>query len=218
MTLEIDRGKTTFRYAFSVVEDLKAWLDSQQDLTGFCFAGRSNVGKSSLINSLFGNGTARTSKTPGRTREINIFSFQLLDNENDEEPKLYYLFDLPGYGFAKVSKEMSQNWHELIGTVFGSITEKVGVVNLQDARHPNLEADFAFHDFLKNYDLPTFLAFNKIDKLKRQKDRASLEKLKPKLFSEYEWVKQIHFVSAEKRKGVPKLEEALVDFLLEFEK
>jgi GTP-binding protein len=213
--LEIMRGRTTFQMGISSPDQLQDWLDSNPEALGLAFVGRSNVGKSSLINSLFGKGIARTSNTPGRTREINIFKFELGERgiaQELEQP--LFLFDLPGYGFAEVSKELSKNWNTLMDVFFSDISPYVSLVNLQDSRHPNQASDKEFHHFIKTYHYETFLVFNKIDKLKTQKERAALEKLKPALFKEYKWVKQIYFVSAEKGTGVKPLEESLISNLL----
>jgi GTP-binding protein len=209
------RGKTSFLMGISSPEQLHDWLESNPDALGLAFVGRSNVGKSSLINALFGNGIARTSNTPGRTREINIFKFELGERgvQHELEQPLY-LFDLPGYGFAEVSKEISKNWNTLMDVFFAALSPYVSLVNLQDSRHPNQASDKEFHHFIKTYHYETFLVFNKIDKLKTQKERAALEKLKPTLFKEYKWVKQIYFVSAEKNNGVKPLEESLISNLL----
>ncbi len=214
MALEIVKGSAQFEYGWNDPEDLANWLHSNPELIGVSFVGRSNVGKSSIINSLFGNKTARVSKTPGRTREINVFSFKIANEGRplEELPKLY-LFDLPGYGHAEVSKEMAKNWEKLMATFFERTTSNVVMVNLQDARHPNQKADQGFHQFLKAYNFDTFLAFNKMDKLKKQKERAALNKLKPQLFKEYKWVKQIHFVSAESKAGLDALQDALMAFI-----
>lgn len=213
--LEIMRGRTTFQMGISSPEQLHDWLENNPAALGLAFVGRSNVGKSSLINSLFGKGIARTSNTPGRTREINIFKFELGERGITHDlAQPLYLFDLPGYGFAEVSKEISKNWNALMDVFFSALSPYVSLVNLQDSRHPNQASDKEFHHFIKTYHYETFLVFNKIDKLKTQKERAALEKLKPMLFKEYKWVKQIYFVSAEKGTGVQPLEESLISNLL----
>jgi GTP-binding protein len=216
--MEFFRGEAIFRYGMSKPEQLEQWLTENRDqLVGFCFTGRSNVGKSSLINSFFGKKTARTSKTPGRTREVNIFEFSLAyeGKKDDTLPPLYF-FDLPGYGHAEVSAQMSRNWNTLMDVFFTHLPPSVHMVNIQDARHPHQKSDQKFHDFLKNFHHETSLVFNKIDKLKTQKERSALNKLKPKLFSEYKWVKDIHFVSAERRDGLDVLEQALISSMMLF--
>ena len=80
-------------------------------------------------------------------------------------------FDLPGYGHAQVSKEMSQ-WDILMNEFFTHCPGSVQMVNIQDARHPNQEADQRFQQYLKPFDFTTTLVFNKMDKLKKQKERA----------------------------------------------
>jgi len=196
-------------------EQLQEWLKENPGAIGLSFLGRSNVGKSSTINALFGNKIARTSNTPGRTREINIFSFRLKnDGVIDESLPEFYFYDLPGYGYAQVSKEMSKNWEELISTFFSEISLHTLMVNIQDARHPNQKSDQEFHEFLRNFNYETFLLFNKIDKLKKQKERAALNNLKPLLSKEFKWVKQIYFTSAEKKTGIDQVEGAIISYLL----
>ncbi|MDD0854847.1 ribosome biogenesis GTP-binding protein YihA/YsxC [Halobacteriovorax sp. GB3] len=214
--MEIIKGSTKFCYGMSNPEQMAQWLQENPDAIGISFVGRSNVGKSSTINSLFGKSTARVSKTPGRTREINIFTFNVGEKGKVEEslPPLY-LYDLPGYGHAEVSREMSRNWEALMGNFFTGATEHTLMVNIQDARHPNQKTDQEFQSFLKGYGYETFVVFNKLDKLKKQKERAALNKLKPKLFSEFKWVKQIHFTSAERGDGLQVLEQALISYLFD---
>lgn len=214
MALEILKGSAKFLFGFSELSQLENWLKEHPDAIGVSFVGRSNVGKSSLINTLFGKKTARVSNTPGRTREINIFSFDLCDElgmRRDLPP--LYLFDLPGYGFAEVSKEMQKKWDQLMATFFSLTSHRTLMVNLQDARHPNQKNDQEFHQFLKNYRFDTYLIFNKIDKLKTQKERAALNKLKPELFKEYKWVKQIYFASAESKQGIQEVHNALINYI-----
>lgn len=214
MSVEIIRGSANFRFGMSNPEQLQSWLEENQQVTGFGFVGRSNVGKSSLINALFGKKVARTSNTPGRTREINIFEFEIGDGGDIVDQK-FWLFDLPGYGYAQVNKEMSRKWEVLMGLFFTNLPENVNLINIQDARHPNQKADKEFHQYLKNFDTSTTLVFNKMDKLKKQKDKAALNKLKPQLFKEYKWVKDIHFVSAESGEGLQGLHDSMIAHLLQ---
>ena len=127
------------------------------------FAGRSNVGKSSLINRLLGRrGLARTSSTPGRTRTINFY----LLNET-------VLFaDLPGYGYAKVSRSLQEDWWALVE---GYLTHRAplrGVVHLVDARHPPTDRDQGLQDFLVAVGAPSVVVLTKADKVPRGQRRA----------------------------------------------
>jgi len=213
--MEILKGSAEFLMGISNHNQLLQWLGENDHHIGIAFTGRSNVGKSSLINSIFGKSTARTSKTPGRTREVNIFQFYL-SNEGKKDTTMppLYLFDLPGYGHAAISKEMSNNWDLLMQSFFNNITKQVKIVNIQDARHPDQSADKQFFSFLKRYHLETTLVFNKMDKIKTQKDKASLKKIKPHLFDEYKTVKYIHFVSAESKEGIKELHDSILGGLL----
>ncbi|MBP9679805.1 MAG: ribosome biogenesis GTP-binding protein YsxC [Bacteriovorax sp.] len=215
MSYQIKPHTANFLMGISDPAQFEDWLNKNPNIIGVSFVGRSNVGKSSIINALFGSKTARVSKTPGRTREINIFEFELgLDGKKCQLPK-FVLIDLPGYGHAEVSKEMSKNWDQLMGAFFSHLSSGMMLVNLQDARHPNQEADKGFHQFLKSFTRNAILVFNKMDKLKTQKERAALEKLKPSLSKEYKWIRQMYFVSAETKKGLSQVEEAITAHLLE---
>ena len=127
------------------------------------FAGRSNVGKSSLINRLLGRrGLARTSSTPGRTRTINFY----LVNE------AVLFADLPGYGYAKVSRSLQEDWWVLVE---GYLTHRVplrGVVHLVDARHPPTDRDQGLQDFLLAVGAPSVVVLTKADKVPRGQRRA----------------------------------------------
>ncbi len=214
MDYKISKASTKFRFGMSDPNQLEDWLRAE-NVIGVSMIGRSNVGKSSSINSLFGNKTANISKTPGRTREINIFEFKLeLNGKPVEDGPTYWLFDLPGYGHAKVSKEMKSHWQKLMHTFFENAGDDVLMLNLQDARHPNQDSDKEFKKYLEPYGFNTFMVFNKLDKLKTQKERSALNKLKPQIYKESDWVEQVHFVSAEKKTGIPTLETSVVNFLL----
>ncbi|MBC7841022.1 MAG: YihA family ribosome biogenesis GTP-binding protein [Gemmatimonadaceae bacterium] len=127
-------------------------------LPEIAFAGRSNVGKSSLLNALVRRKAfARVSRTPGRTREINFFRV----NEQ------FMLVDLPGYGYAKISKERKLAWRPLIASYMRNSPYLRGVVQLLDVRHDPTEDDRVMLDFLAELGVPTLLALTKVDKLGR---------------------------------------------------
>ena len=127
------------------------------ELPEVAFAGRSNVGKSSLLNRLVRRKAfARVSNTPGRTREINFFKV------NDR----FVLVDLPGYGYAKISKSRKAEWMPLIEGYLRSATALRGVVQLLDVRHPASTDDLQMLDFLADVGVPTIIVLTKIDKLR----------------------------------------------------
>lgn len=127
------------------------------DLPEFAFIGRSNVGKSSLINLLTNKeGLARVSKTPGRTREINFFSI------NDA----WTLVDLPGYGYAKVSKSQRDHFNEFVSEYFLNRETLTGTFVLIDSRHVPQKIDLEFLAWLIEAQLPFALIFTKTDKSK----------------------------------------------------
>lgn len=120
------------------------------------FSGRSNVGKSSLLNLLVRRKAfARVSKTPGRTREINFFSVN----------NAFVLADLPGYGYAKVSKEKKGEWGRLIKGYLRNNGDLRGVVQLLDARRDPTDEDLRMFDLLAEIGLPTLVVVTKVDKL-----------------------------------------------------
>lgn len=125
-------------------------------LPEIAFAGRSNVGKSSLLNTLVRRKAfARVSRTPGRTREINFF------NVNNQ----FILADLPGYGYARISKERKADWKPLIEGYLKKTPVLAGVVLLLDIRRDPSDDDMAMLDFLAEAELPTIIALTKVDKL-----------------------------------------------------
>jgi GTP-binding protein len=125
-------------------------------LPEIAFGGRSNVGKSSLLNRLIHRKKfARVSNTPGRTREINFFKV------NDS----FVLVDLPGYGYARISKEKRAEWRPLIEGYLRRSTQLRGIVQLLDIRHNPTADDRAMLDFLGEIGVPTIVVVTKIDKL-----------------------------------------------------
>ncbi len=126
-------------------------------LPEIAFAGRSNAGKSSLLNALVRRRKlARVSHTPGRTREIHFFAV------NDE----FALVDLPGYGYARISKARQAEWKPLIEGYLEGSGPLRGVVQLLDARHPPTGDDLEMLDFLADLGVPTIVVATKVDKLR----------------------------------------------------
>ena len=133
------------------------------------FAGRSNAGKSSAINALTGQRRlARTSRTPGRTRLINLF-------EIDEERRLV---DLPGYGYARVPRSMSRDWGVLVGRYLESRESLAGVVVLMDIRHPLTDLDGTLLDWCHAAGVPVLAVLTKADKLARGRRAAALSEVR----------------------------------------
>ncbi len=122
------------------------------------FAGRSNVGKSSMINKLTGRSKlARTSADPGRTRLINVFR---INNEIN-------LIDLPGYGFARVSKQERLSWGKMMQDYFAKTEDLVHVFHLVDIRHEPSQEDCEMNAFLRNAGIPFSIIATKADKISR---------------------------------------------------
>lgn len=131
----------------------------ESELPEIAFAGRSNVGKSSLLNRLVKRKAfARVSRTPGRTREINFFRVN----------SSFIMADLPGYGYAKVSKEKKADWKPLIEGYLRHTPKLAGVVQLLDIRREPSDDDVAMLDYLAELELPTVIVLTKKDKLSRQ--------------------------------------------------
>jgi len=143
------------------------------------FAGRSNVGKSSLLNCLVRRKSfARVSRTPGRTREINFFR---INNG-------FVLVDLPGYGYARISKEQKAAWKPLIEGYLRRTTQLRGIVLLLDIRREPSDDDRDMLDFLAEMEIPTLIALTKTDKLSKQAARQRATEITADLALEAEQV------------------------------
>ena len=126
------------------------------------FCGRSNSGKSSVLNALTGNKKlAKISKTPGRTQSMNIFS---LDPSSEKR-----IVDLPGYGFARVSKAMRREWGQVIGQYLKTRNSLKGIVVIMDIRHPFMDSDLNLIKWSNENNIPLKILFNKADKLPKYK-------------------------------------------------
>jgi len=133
------------------------------DLPEYAFIGRSNVGKSSLINMLCNNEKlAKTSNSPGKTQMINHFEI-ISSSENIREAK-WYLVDLPGYGFAKIAQRSRRRWEQMIENYLRKRENLVDVFVLIDSRHTPQKNDLEFLQQLAKWDVPFTLIFTKADK------------------------------------------------------
>ncbi len=171
-------------------------------LPEIAFSGRSNVGKSSLINSLLNRRKlALVSKKPGKTQLLNYFQ---LDDR-------FYFVDLPGYGFARVSKVMRQNWGKLVEGYLRESAELRGVIVILDSRRGAREEDLELLDWLQSYERPFIIVLTKIDKLRPSEQRTILPRLRKELqpFN----ATAILTYSAPKNKGRDDLWEAIYRLL-----
>ncbi len=176
------------------------------DKAEVAFLGRSNVGKSSLLNTLTNRkGLAKSSSTPGKTQLINYFDIKF-KTESEELPYVYSRFvDLPGFGYAKVSKSLKRDWNK---NLTGYLEQRPCLqifVHLIDSRHPDLAIDKNVDEFLKTIkrgDQIIINAFTKIDKLKQN----DLQKLKR------EYPEGI-FISNLKKRGLQQLQDRITGYL-----
>ncbi len=177
-------------------------------LPEYAFIGRSNVGKSSLINALTGDRQlAKTSQTPGKTQLINHF----LINEG------WYLVDLPGYGFAKVSKSHRAAWEKFIRRYLLNRENLQCVFVLIDSRHEPQRIDLEFCCWLGEHGVPFLLVFTKADKLAAIKAQANVEQFRQALLEWFEEAPRAFLTSAQKRAGGEELLAAIDDINLNFE-
>jgi GTP-binding protein len=166
------------------------------------FAGRSNVGKSSLLNRLVHRKKfARVSNTPGRTREINFFKV------NDA----FVLVDLPGYGYARVSKDQRAEWRPLIESYLRRSPQLRGIVHLLDVRHDPTTDDKLMLDFLSEIGVPTIVVLTKIDKLTSAERRKQLAELPLRLGLDVEQVIPFSAATGEGRDDLGAAIESLLE-------
>ena len=159
-------NKVDFEAAFGTLEQL-----SESDLPEICFSGRSNVGKSSLINKILNRKSiARVSSTPGKTVTINFYKL-------DE----FRLVDLPGYGYAKVADRDRERWAELMEGYFRTDRNIKLCLQLIDMRHPATEFDISMLEFLTHFEIPYAIVLTKCDKLNKTEFNNRLNALKEEL-------------------------------------
>ena len=184
--------KAEFEYSAGLAEQLRP-----ADLPEVAFSGRSNVGKSSLINKLLNRrALARTSATPGKTATVNFSRL----------PEVR-LVDLPGYGYAKVSGSEKRRWTELIGGYFHDDRDLRLVLQLLDARHTPSRDDYQMLEYMVEHEIPFVAVLTKMDKLNKTQRQQRLEAFQREL-SEYEEITLIPF-SAVTGEGVEMLQHIL---------
>ena len=167
----------------------------------YAFIGRSNVGKSSLINAVVGAPIARTSNTPGRTQSLNLFN---LDDR-------VMIVDLPGYGYARASKEQRR---KLRGIIDGYILFRPQLTNLFvliDCRHEPQQIDVEFMRWLGESGIPFSIVFTKADKLSHSRLMSNIENYKNELLKEWEALPPMFITSSEKAQG----RDELLDYIEE---
>ncbi len=172
----------------------------QDRLAEIAFAGRSNVGKSSLLNCLAGKDIAKISRTPGKTRSVNFFLIN----------KKFYFVDLPGYGFARVSKDMRRDWSGLIEGYISGRPNLVAVIILIDSRREEIpDTDLQMLDYLRHGKIPGIPVFTKIDKL----NRSELARLKRTAARELPPSSAPVFFSAVTAEGAAELLKQITEYL-----
>jgi len=170
------------------------------DKPEFAFIGRSNVGKSSLINMLTQRkNLAKTSSTPGKTQTINHF----LINQK------WYLVDLPGYGYATVSKTTKEGWSQMITSYFNQRENVYCTFILIDSRLEPQKKDIDFINWLGGLGIPIALVLTKIDKIKQSELARSKKNFENRLLQDWEELPPIFITSAEKKTG----RDHLLDFI-----
>jgi len=158
----------------------------------FAFIGRSNVGKSSLINMLTASkGLAQTSSTPGKTKLINHF---LINHQ-------WYLVDLPGYGFARTSKESREKFDRMLREYLMERPNLINTFLLIDSRHEPMEADLRFMEWLGLSQIPFTIIFTKADKLGKTQLQSAISLYKKILLESWEELPPVVITSSESRQG-----------------
>lgn len=158
----------------------------------YAFFGRSNVGKSSLINMITGKkGLAKTSSTPGKTRLLNHFVIN----------QAWYLTDLPGFGFAKVSKTLRVKWDKLIKNYLNKRENLICLFFLVDIRHKPLANDIEYIDWLGSNQIPFAIVFTKSDKLNTNQLNSNIASYRKKLAENWDPLPDIFITSSEKKTG-----------------
>lgn len=173
-------------YAVSAVKESQYPKDNLPEIA---LAGRSNVGKSSLINTLLKRkNLARTSSQPGKTQTLNFYLV------NDE----FYLVDVPGYGYAKVSQKRRQEFGEMIQDYLETRSNLKGLIILIDSRHQPTKDDIAMYEYAQYLNIPILVVCTKMDKIKKSQTNKVMSGLKKHLDLSYDHVTVLTFSSVTK--------------------
>lgn len=173
-------------YAVSAVKESQYPKDNLPEIA---LAGRSNVGKSSLINTLLKKkNLARTSSQPGKTQTLNFYMV------NDD----FYLVDVPGYGYAKVSQKKRQEFGEMIQDYLETRPNLKGLIILVDSRHEPTQDDVAMYNYARYLNIPILVVCTKMDKIKKSQVNKVISRLKSKLDLNYDYVTVLTFSSVTK--------------------
>ncbi len=184
----------------------------------YAFIGRSNVGKSSLINMLTNNEKlAKTSNSPGKTQMINHFEIISVSKAGDTDETKWFLVDLPGYGFAKISQSSRRRWEQMIENYLRKRENLVNVFILIDSRHPPQKLDLEFIEGLELWQIPYTLLFTKADKENQAVVSKNVKSFLEQLRQTQQFLPQHFVTSSVKKMGRDKIlnliEEKNEDFL-----
>jgi GTP-binding protein len=178
------------------------------------FSGRSNVGKSSLVNTLLArtrSKVARVSATPGKTREVNLFRVRAVPEDGERVSELeFFLVDLPGYGYARVPVHLRGAWKPLIEGYLGASHDLRGVVQLIDIRHGPTPDDRRMLEFLGGLGTPTIFVLTKADKLARMERARQVDRITRELEADPEQVVPFSALSGEGRDVLLQAVERLI--------
>jgi len=170
----------------------------------YAFIGRSNVGKSSLINMLCNNEKlAKTSNSPGKTQMIN--HFEILSSSEKQKESRWYLVDLPGYGFAKISQSSRRRWEQMIENYLRKRVNLVNVFILIDSRHSPQKIDLEFLEQLRRWDVPFTLVFTKADKETQAAVNKNVKSFLERMRKTWQFLPQHFVTSAVKKMGRDKI-------------
>lgn len=176
------------------------------DKPEYAFIGRSNVGKSSLINMLCNNARlAKTSGTPGKTQLINHFEIESVSKEGSSNEIIWYLVDLPGYGFAKASLSSRRRWEQMIENYIRKRSNLQNIFVLIDARHSPQKSDLNFIEKLGKWQVPLTLIFTKSDKEKQAVVSKNIKFFLESLRETQQFLPQHFVTSAVKQTGKNKI-------------
>jgi GTP-binding protein len=178
------------------------------DRPEYAFIGRSNVGKSSLINMIVGKqGLAKTSGSPGKTQLINHFEINSLDEKGKKTQ--WYLVDLPGYGYAKVAQKQRKTWQKMIADYLVKRENLQQIFLLIDSRHKPQKIDIEFINQLGEWQKPFVIIFTKSDKINQREVAANVKSLMEELAKTWEELPGYFVTSAVKKRGQKEILSAI---------